>query len=84
MDPSLLPWIALALQLAGTLILLGGKNQKIRDIEKDVDEAHDEIEMLRNTKLAVTDYDRERDNLNRVLESLGRRVEVLEGRGVRR
>jgi hypothetical protein len=96
MDVALLPWIALFLQLAGTLILLGGKNQKIKDLERDVEDAHHEIEHLKNGKLAVSDYHREqvgvhkridevRDNAHNVAEAIGRRLELVESvRGGRR
>jgi hypothetical protein len=83
MDPAYLPWIALTLQLAGTLILLGGKNQKMKELERSTDENRSRLD----TKLAVADYHREtgflRDELDKMFDGLSRRLDRLESNGGR-
>jgi hypothetical protein len=87
MDPAYLPWIALALQLAGTLILLGGKNQKMKELEREADLSRTKLDGLWSSKLAVADYHREtgflRDELDKLFDALSRRLDRLENKGER-
>jgi hypothetical protein len=68
MDPSIVVWITLAINLGGVLMMLGGKNQVIKDLSTTVKrlevmlEKHErKHEDLQARKLDTLDYRRERD-----------------------
>jgi hypothetical protein len=61
MTPEHAIWIGLAINLAGVMLMIGGRNQIIRDNSKRLDHQQREIESLKRHKLEVEDYRRERD-----------------------
>jgi cellulose biosynthesis protein BcsQ len=68
MDPSIVVWITLAINLGGVLMMLGGKNQVIKDLTEQVKRLEHSLEKyerkhddLSSRKLDTNDYRRERD-----------------------
>lgn len=59
MDPVVAVWIALALNAAGVVMMLGAKRQQLSDVLKRTTDNEDEIDRIKREKLAVADYYRE-------------------------
>jgi uncharacterized protein HemX len=58
-DPQWAVWIALAINIAGVLMMLGAKRQQMKDQERRLLEAEEKVDELERTKLAIDDYRRE-------------------------
>jgi uncharacterized protein HemX len=87
LDPSVAVWIALALNAAGVVMMLGAKRQQLSDLLKRMQDNEDCVDRLEREKLAVSDYHREnRQTHARITEHEERRVRemvAMDGRFIR-
>jgi hypothetical protein len=65
MDPEIVIWITLAINLLGVVLMLGGKAQVLKDLSTRVNRSEHKIEALEREKLSTVDYRREREELKR-------------------
>lgn len=86
-DPSVAVWIALALNAAGVVMMLGAKRQQLSDLLKRMQDNEECVDRLEREKLAVTDYHRENKQVHaRITEHEDRRVREMvqvDGRFIR-
>jgi hypothetical protein len=61
LNPEVVIWITLAINLLGVILMLGGKAQVLKDLGIRVTRNELKIETLEREKLANVDYRRERD-----------------------
>ena len=84
MDPEVVIWITLAINVAGVLLMLGGKNQVIKDLGTRVTRTETKIEGLEKDKLAVVDYRREKEDFNELYredrQSHNQEIRAVHGR----
>jgi uncharacterized protein HemX len=73
-DPQWAVWIALAINVAGVLMMLGAKRQQMKDQERRLQKAEDKVDELELIKLAVDDYRREYAETQRRIGDVDRRL----------
>lgn len=74
MDPIVAVWINLAITLGGVLMMIGAKRQQINDLVQGRKDMEEEIDRLKDSKLAVSDYRRERDDTYRYIIDVDKRA----------
>ncbi len=95
MDPQVAVWVSLAINIAGILLMIGGKSQVIKDNMKRIEKLEERAEEGDRTKLSVEDYRRERAEFMAIyredrhaaaneFKTQRNRIDILERGGARR